>query len=63
MNARTQNDFAHLRASGAAVRHAFDTMRTACKPGMTTAELDVLNDSLYLQFIVNLALHYLLAVT
>ncbi|MDG2277674.1 MAG: type I methionyl aminopeptidase [Pseudomonadales bacterium] len=42
MNARTQNDFAHLRASGAAVRHAFDAMRTACKPGMTTAELDAI---------------------
>ena len=40
MNARTQNDFEQLKASGVAVRSAFDAMRSACKPGMTTQALD-----------------------
>ncbi|NKC01470.1 MAG: type I methionyl aminopeptidase [Pseudomonadales bacterium] len=40
MNARTQSDFEQLRASGAAVRQAFDAMRAACQPGITTGALD-----------------------
>ena len=40
MNARSQDDIQGLKAAGAAVRDAFDTMIAACKPGITTGELD-----------------------
>ena len=40
MNARTQEDVTQLKAAGRAVRGAFDAMRGACQPGITTRELD-----------------------
>lgn len=40
MNAVTQTDIEGLKAAGVAVRAAFDAMVIACKPGVTTAELD-----------------------
>lgn len=40
MNARTEQDIEGMLAAGVAVRTAFDTMRSAVVPGMTTAELD-----------------------
>ena len=40
MNARTQEDFTQLKAAGRAVRSAFDAMRSACVPGISTQELD-----------------------
>ena len=42
MNARTQEDITHLKAAGRAVRGAFDAMRNACQPGITTRELDAI---------------------
>ncbi len=40
MNARTRDDVEGMRKAGRAVKTAFDAMREAAKPGMSTAELD-----------------------
>ena len=40
MNARTDLHIQGMKAAGRAVRAAFDTMATACTPGMTTLDLD-----------------------
>ena len=42
MNARTQKQIDGMRASGRAVRAAFDAMRQAVEPGITTAQLDAI---------------------
>ena len=42
MNARTQAHVQGMKAAGKAVRAAFDAMRCACEPGVTTAALDLI---------------------
>ena len=40
MTAETPADLAGMRAAGALVRSVFERMKTACVPGVSTAELD-----------------------
>ena len=42
MNAKSQAQVEGMRASGRAVRAAFDAMQSSIAPGMTTAELDAI---------------------
>lgn len=44
MIARTREEVDGMRSAGAAVRFAFDAMKSAVRPGISTAELDVIGD-------------------
>ena len=45
MSITTPEELAHMRAAGAVVQHVLEAMKKSVRPGVTTAELDSIGDS------------------